>query len=173
MTTPPPAPTIHPMRRYLPAACAALLLVLVPAASSSAATAKVAVGNSSAGSILVDGHGKSLYRFGRDAGRKSTCNGACAQNWPPLLTTKAPKVGSGVSARKLGTTRRSDGKLQVTYAGHPLYNFIGDAARGDINGEGLNAFGGIWTLVAPNGAKIAPGASQSSPTPSPTPGFPY
>ena len=177
MTTPPPAPTIHPMRRYLPAACAALLLVLVPAASASAATAKVAVGNSSAGSILVDGHGKSLYRFGRDTGRKSTCNGACAQNWPPLLTTKAPKAGSGVSARKLGTTRRSDGKLQVTYAGHPLYNFIGDAARGDINGEGLNAFGGIWTLVAPNGAKIAPGASQSSPTPSPTPtpspGFPY
>jgi predicted lipoprotein with Yx(FWY)xxD motif len=171
------------MRRYLSAACAALLLVLVPVASASAVTAKVAVGNSSAGSILIDGHGKSLYRFGRDTGRKSTCNGACAQNWPPLLTTKTPKAGSGVSARKLGTTRRSDGKLQVTYAGHPLYNFVGDATRGDINGEGLNAFGGIWTLVAPSGAKIAPGASQSSPTPNPTPspspapspspGFPY
>ena len=148
--------------------------------SASAVTAKVAVGNSSAGSILVDGHGKSLYRFGRDTGRKSTCNGACAQNWPPLLTSKTPpKAGTGVSARKLGTTRRSDGKLQVTYAGHPLYNFVGDATRGDINGQGLNAFGGIWTLVAPSGAKISPGASQSSPAPSPTPppsptpGFPY
>ena len=96
------------MRRYLSAACAALLLVLVPVASASAVTAKVAVGNSSAGSILVDGHGKSLYRFGRDTGRKSTCNGACAQNWPPLLTSKTPKAGSGVSARKLGTTRRSE-----------------------------------------------------------------
>ena len=159
------------MRHYLSAAFAALLLVLVPVASASAASAKVAVGNSSDGSILVDGHGKSLYRFGRDTGRKSTCNGACAQNWPPLLTTRTPKAGSGVSARKLGTTRRSDGKLQVTYAGHPLYNFIGDATRGDINGEGLNAFGGIWTLVAPSGAKVAAGAS--SPTPSPSSGFPY
>ena len=61
----------------------------------------------------------------------------------------------------------------MTYAGHPLYNFVGDATRGDINGQGLNAFGGIWTLVAPSGAKIDPGASQSSPAPSPTPGFPY
>ena len=162
---------------------AGALLVLVPIASASAAPAKVAVGNSADGSVLIDGYGKSLYRFGRDTGRKSTCTGECAQNSPPLLTTSTPKAGSGVSARKLGTTRRSDGELQVTYAGRPLYDFIGDAARGDINGEGLNAFGGIWTLVAPSGAKIAPGTSQCSMTPSSTPspstipsaspGFPY
>ncbi len=168
------------MRRLLLAAFAALLLVLVPVASASAATAKVAVGNSSAGSILVDGHGKSLYMFGADHGRKSSCKGACAANWPPLLTTKPPKAGTGVSARKLGTTRRSDGKLQVTYAGHPLYGFVGDSARGDINGQGLDAFGGVWSLLTPSGAKVSgTGSPQPSPSPSPTPspspspGYPY
>ena len=143
------------MRPYLSAACAALLLILVPVASASAATAKVTVASTSDGSVLVDGHGKSLYRFGRDTGRTSKCSGACAQNWPPLLTTAKPKAAGGVSAGKLGMTRRSDGKLQVTYSGHPLYNFAGDSARGDVNGQGLNAFGGIWTLVARSGAKIA------------------
>jgi predicted lipoprotein with Yx(FWY)xxD motif len=165
------------MRRLLSAAFAALLLVLVPVATASAVTAKVAVGNSSAGSMLVEGHGKSLYMFGADHGRKSACSGPCATNWPPLLTTKPPKAGSGVSARKLSTTKRSDGKTQVTYAGHPLYRFIGDSARGDINGQGLNAFGGLWSLLAPSGSKISAtgssGMPQPSPSPSPSPGYPY
>jgi predicted lipoprotein with Yx(FWY)xxD motif len=165
------------MRRLLFAAFAALLLVLVPVASASASTAKVAVGNSADGSILVDGHGKSLYMFGADHGRKSSCKGACATNWPPLLTTKAPKAGAGVSARKLSTTKRSDGKTQVTYAGHPLYGFVGDGARGDINGQGLNAFGGLWSLLAPSGSKISAsgssGSPQPAPSPSPSPNYPY
>jgi predicted lipoprotein with Yx(FWY)xxD motif len=82
-----------------------LLLVLVPIASASAAPANVAVGSSADGSVLIDGHGKSLYRFGRDTGRKSTCNGERAQNWPPLLTTSTPKAGTsrpGSSARRAG-----------------------------------------------------------------------
>jgi predicted lipoprotein with Yx(FWY)xxD motif len=157
------------MRRLLSAAFVALLVVLVPAATASASTAKVAVGTSSAGSMLVDGHGKSLYMFGADHGRKSACSGPCAQNWPPLVTTKPPKAGAGASARKLGTIKRSDGKTQVTYAGHPLYGFIGDSAAGDINGQGLNAFGGLWSLLAPSGARIASGGSQPTPSPSPTP----
>ena len=159
------------MRRYLSAACAALLLVLVPVASASAVTAKVAVGNSSAGSILIDGHGKSLYRFGRDTGRKSTCNGACAQNWPPLLTTKTPKAGSGVSARKLGTTRRSDGKLQVTYAGHPLYTFVGDKRAGQTTGEGLRNFGADWYALAASGRKVDRSEGTTSSPPAPSSGY--
>jgi predicted lipoprotein with Yx(FWY)xxD motif len=165
------------MRRFLFAVSTALLIVLVPAAIASATTAKVSVGTSSAGSMLVDGHGKSLYMFGADHGsKKSACSGACAHNWPPLVSSKPPKAGSGVSARKLGTFKRADGKTQVTYAGHPLYRFIADQAAGDINGQGLNAFGGVWSLLTPSGAKIVAGGSPSptpAPTPSPSPGYPY
>jgi len=140
------------MRRYLSAACAALLLVLVPVASASAVTAKVAVGNSSAGSILIDGHGKSLYRFGRDTGRKSTCNGACAQNWPPLLTKGKPKASGSAKASKLGTTKRSDGTTQVTYGGWPVYTFVADKNKpGSTKGEGVDAFGAKWYVVAAKG----------------------
>lgn len=143
------------MRRYLSAACAALLLVLVPVASASAVTAKVAVGNSSAGSILIDGHGKSLYRFGRDTGRKSTCNGACAQNWPPLLTKGKPKASGSAKASKLGTTKRSDGTTQVTYGGWPVYTFVADKNKpGSTKGEGVDAFGAEWYVVGTNGKKI-------------------
>src|SRR4051794_32894321 len=137
-------------------------VLLVP--SALAATARVSSGSTSMGSVLVDGHGRSLYMFAPDTRKKSACSGACVQNWPPLTTTRDPKAGSGVSASKLDTIKRSDGKLQVTYSGHPLYRFIADGAAGDVNGQGINAFGGRWSLLTPSGHRVT-GSPGQTPAP--------
>jgi predicted lipoprotein with Yx(FWY)xxD motif len=106
------------------------------------------------GKILVDSRGRTLYLFKKDTRAKSRCSGSCAVNWPPLLATGRPRAGGGVKASKLATTRRSDGKTQVVYNGHPLYRFIADAKPGDTNGEGLTAFGARWFVVSPAGNEI-------------------
>ena len=84
----------------------------------------------------------------------STCTGACAQAWPPVTTSGAPKAKGGVKASLLSTTKRSDGSSQVTYAGHPLYYFVGDQSATDIRGEGLKNFGAGWYVLSPAGQKI-------------------
>jgi predicted lipoprotein with Yx(FWY)xxD motif len=128
-------------------------------APASAAAATVKTGTSSLGANLTDATGRALYLFEKDAGGKSACDGACAQGWPPLLTTGTPAGGAGASASLLGTVKRADGTLQVTYAGHPLYYFVGDTNPGDIKGEDVQAFGAGWYLVSPAGKKIEkPGA---------------
>jgi predicted lipoprotein with Yx(FWY)xxD motif len=106
------------------------------------------------GQLLVDSRGRTLYLFKKDTGGKSACSGSCAANWPPLLATGRPTAGTGVKASKLATTRRSDGKTQVVYNGHPLYRFIGDGMPGNTNGEGLTAFGARWFVVSPAGNEI-------------------
>ena len=80
----------------------------------------------SLGTFLVDAKGRTLYLWDADHGSKSSCGGACAQAWPPLTTTSTPKAGGKAKASLLGTTTRSDGSREVTYAGHPLYYFAGD-----------------------------------------------
>lgn len=106
------------------------------------------------GTILVDGEGKTLYLFERDTSPRSTCSGACAQNWPPVTTDGAPKAGDGATASMLGTSRRDDGSTQVTYGGHPLYYFAGDSSAGDTSGQGVDAFGAEWYVVGPTGDKV-------------------
>jgi predicted lipoprotein with Yx(FWY)xxD motif len=91
-------------------------------------------------------------RFKKDKNGKSACSGACAQNWPPLLTKGAPKAGAGAKASLLGTTKRSDGTTQVTYSGHPLYTFVADNGKpGSTKGQGVDAFGARWYVVAAKG----------------------
>jgi predicted lipoprotein with Yx(FWY)xxD motif len=107
------------------------------------------------GKILVDSRGRTLYLFKKDTRGMSRCSGSCAVNWPPLLATGRPLAGSGIKASKLGTTRRSEGKTQVVYNGHPLYRFIGDARPGNTNGQGLSAFGARWFVVSPAGNQIS------------------
>lgn len=112
------------------------------------------------GTLLVDGtKGKTLYMFMKDKKDKSSCTGACAANWPPYLTVGKPKAGPGAKQALLGTTKRSNGKLQVTYNHHPLYWFKFDKAAGQTNGEAVTAFGGSWYVVSPKGAKIVPASS--------------
>jgi predicted lipoprotein with Yx(FWY)xxD motif len=115
----------------------------------------LAVRSSRLGKILVDSRGRTVYLFKKDSGTKSACFGACAAAWPPLRTSRKPTVGGGVKASKVGTTRRSDGKRQVTYNGHPLYRFVGDTKAGDTNGEGLTAFGARWFALSPAGRERA------------------
>jgi predicted lipoprotein with Yx(FWY)xxD motif len=152
------------MRRFIP-----LIAVLAVAAcggststaSSSpsapaAATATVSVAvNAKLGQILVDGNGRTLYLFEADKGSSSTCYGACATYWPPLLTSGAPMAGAGANAPLLGTTKRSDGTTEVTYSGHPLYYVVTDHNPGDATGQAVNNFGAAWYVVGPDGNKIA------------------
>jgi predicted lipoprotein with Yx(FWY)xxD motif len=108
----------------------------------------------SLGTFLVGPDGKTLYLFEADTSSTSTCSGACAQTWPPLLTHGAPIAGSGARQSLLSTSKRADGTVQVVYNGHPLYSYSGDAAAGDTNGEGLNSFGAGWDVVSPAGNKV-------------------
>jgi predicted lipoprotein with Yx(FWY)xxD motif len=124
------------------------------APSSQSGSATITTRGSSLGQILVGGSGKSLYLFEADSAAQSTCSGACAQAWPPLTTKGAPKAAGGATASLIGTTPRSDGTTQVTYSGHPLYYFTGDAKAGDTNGEGSTAFGAGWDVLSPTGTKI-------------------
>jgi predicted lipoprotein with Yx(FWY)xxD motif len=81
-------------------------------------------------------------------------SGACAGFWPPLIASAKPLAGPGVQSRLLGTTRRPDGRLQVTYDHHPLYSFVKDVRKGDTKGEGLDAFGAEWYALSAGGAKV-------------------
>lgn len=107
------------------------------------------------GPYLTDSKGMSLYLFLRDAAGKSTCYDKCAEEWPPLLTKdKNVGAGSNVNAKMLGTVKRQDGSLQVTYNNHPLYYYHEDKKSGDVKGQDLKDFGAEWYLVKPNGKKM-------------------
>ena len=123
-------------------------------ASGNAATFGLA-NEGNLGKILVDSQGRSLYLFQKDAGTKSACTGACAAAWPPLRATGKPMVGTALSASKVGTTARSDGKPQITYNGHPLYLYSADQKPGDTNGQGLNLFGGGWFALSAAGNMVS------------------
>jgi predicted lipoprotein with Yx(FWY)xxD motif len=120
--------------------------------SSGAVTVKAA--SSPLGTILVDSEGKTLYLFEADSPNMSNCSGGCTAVWPPVTTSGKATAGAGVSAGMLGTAKRSDGSMEVTYAGHPLYWFEGDTKAGDTNGEGLTDFGGAWYAVSPAGKAV-------------------
>jgi predicted lipoprotein with Yx(FWY)xxD motif len=103
------------------------------------------------GRIIVDSKGFTLYDFHKDKGTTSSCYGACAQVWPPLTTEGKPQTGEGAMASKLGTTKRKDGTVQVTYAGHPLYTYTADTKPGDTTGNDIDSFGAEWYALLPSG----------------------
>jgi predicted lipoprotein with Yx(FWY)xxD motif len=138
------------------ATLAAAIFALHPPATHAAQAkgAVVSTAKTSLGRVIVKSNGHTLYMFGKDRNGKSACSGQCASFWPPLITSGKPRVTSGARAALIGTTRRTDGRLQVTYNHHPLYTFAKDTKAGQTNGEGVNAFGGVWDAVSPAGAKI-------------------
>jgi len=145
------------------AALAAASFALHPPATH-AAQAKAAVvstAKTSLGRIIVNSNGHTLYLFGKDRNGKSACSGQCAVFWPPLIMSGKPRVTAGAKASLIGTTRRADGRLQVTYNHHPLYTFVKDTKSGQTNGEGVNAFGASWAAISPAGARIE---KQSAPS---------
>ena len=143
---------------------AAAILALHPPATHAAQAkgAVVSTANTSLGRIIVSSNGRTLYLFGKDSNGKSACSGQCAAFWPPLITSGKPSVTGGAKASLIGTTRRADGRLQVTYNHHPLYTFVKDTKAGQTNGEGVNAFGATWDAMSPAGAKIM---KPSAPSP--------
>jgi predicted lipoprotein with Yx(FWY)xxD motif len=145
----------------------ALATALVHVGTSNAAPARgpvVSTATTGLGRTLVNAQGRTLYLFQGDKQGRSSCSGACATNWPPLIAAAKPVAGSGVKASLLGTTKRADGRMQVTYNHHPVYLFIKDAKKGQTSGEGLDAFGAHWYAISPAGAALK-NASNGSPPP--------
>lgn len=142
----------------------AVLAVTATALASMTSTGQVKARKTSLGMILVNSKGRTLYLFEKDKSGKSSCYGACAVNWPPYLTTAKPTAGTGIKASKLGTTKRTNGKLQVTYNKHPLYTFKYDTRAGATKGENVHAFGADWYAVSPKGVKVEPQSSSGGTT---------
>jgi predicted lipoprotein with Yx(FWY)xxD motif len=128
--------------------------VAVPASASATARSSVAVHASMYGRILFDGRGFALYAFTRDPRGRSTCAGACAEKWPPYIVSTRPAAGLGAKGALLGTIRRSDGRLQTTYAGRPLYYYIDDKKPGQILCQGVSLFGGLWLVERADGRVV-------------------
>jgi predicted lipoprotein with Yx(FWY)xxD motif len=133
-----------------------------PAAATTAASgttagiATVSVAKSSLGNILVAGpKQRTVYLFAADKGPSSTCSGACAEVWPPVITTASPKAAGGANTADLGTITRSDGTKQVTYKGHPLYYYVGDGTSGgETSGQAISSFGAPWYVLTPSGSEV-------------------
>jgi predicted lipoprotein with Yx(FWY)xxD motif len=147
--------------QLIPAAVAlatltALIFLLQPPAihAAQANGPVISTAKTSLGRILVASRGRTLYLFAKDRNGKSACAGKCATFWPPLIATGKPRAMGGAKASLLGTTKRADGRLQVTYNHQPLYRFVKDTKKGQTNGEELDAFGAEWYAVSPAGAKV-------------------
>jgi predicted lipoprotein with Yx(FWY)xxD motif len=121
---------------------------------SSGKGTRVKVMSSRYGRMLFDGNGRALYLFTRERTSRSRCYGDCAKAWPPFFTKGKPKARSGVKSSLLGTTRRRDGRLQVTYGGHPLYYYVTDRKPGQVTCQDVAEFGGTWLVVSPSGRAI-------------------
>jgi predicted lipoprotein with Yx(FWY)xxD motif len=132
-----------------------------PSSASSSSPAAAAAGTVKTATIagatvLTNSKGFTLYSFAPDTSTTSKCNGTCAQNWPPVT---GPVTAAGVTGT-FGTITRSDGSVQATFDGHPLYTFVGDTAPGQAKGNGLNAAGGLWHEITTSG--IAGGSSSGA-----------
>ena len=137
------------------AAIALAVLALAPAAMSRGSAAPtLTVKSSSFGRVLFDGRGYVLYAFTRDVNGRSACYGACAKAWPVYCVKGTPRAGNGIKRSLLGTTKRRDGRRQVTYAGRPLYYYVGDTKAGQIRCQNAVEFGGTWLIVRPSGKLV-------------------
>jgi len=141
-----------PVVSFLTAIAAVVFGVSVATASSGQAVPATAGGTAmlrtttiGGVSVLTNSSGRTLYWFAPDTPSKSACYGTCAAYWPPVIGN--PAAGPGVTLSKIATIARTDGTIQVTYAGHPLYTYIGDTAPGQANGNDINLNGGFWHEV--------------------------
>jgi predicted lipoprotein with Yx(FWY)xxD motif len=130
--------------------------------------ATVSLRKTKLGPILVNSRGHTLYLFAKDRNGRSACSGSCARFWPPLLSRRKPTGGPGVKASLLGTTRRSNGSVQVTYNRHPLYTFALDKRAGQTSGEGSINFGAKWWAVSAKGTAVVKAPTTTTTTTSTT-----
>jgi predicted lipoprotein with Yx(FWY)xxD motif len=123
--------------------------------ASADARATLTVQSTRFGSILFDGRGRALYAFTRDRrGGSSRCYGACARAWPVYFASGRLLAGKGVKRSLIGTTRRRDGRRQVTYNGRPLYYYVGDKSPGQVLCQDVDEFGGTWLVMRPSGVLV-------------------
>lgn len=138
------------MRLLLVLLLAAGLWAATTAGPAMAAGTRVTVSGSAYGQIVWGPKKQAVYVFERDGRSLSRCYGQCARLWPPVYTKGKPVAGSGARASLLGTTRRKDGRRQVTYAGRPLYYYANEG-RNEVLCHNVNLNGGLWWVVGPNG----------------------
>lgn len=131
------------------------------AGTSTGGSAKVRLATTSAGKVLVDPNGMTMYAFAKDTLGHSNCTGSCASYWPPVPGSTATHTASGLTAR-FGTIKRSDGSSQLTVDGYPMYTYAGDSAAGQANGQGQNLSGGVWWVVAGDGSWVKGTGGSSS-----------
>jgi predicted lipoprotein with Yx(FWY)xxD motif len=134
-------------------AAVALLVTGAPMAAEQSGPT-LTVHASAYGKVLFDGRGFVLYAFTKDSGRRSACSGACAKAWPPYVVRGRVRAAAGVKTALLGTIRRSNGASQVTYAGRPLYFYVGDRRPRQIRCQNVSEFGGLWLVVRPSGKLV-------------------
>lgn len=151
---------------------AAAAITQQSSASSSATAGRVTLHKTKIGDVLATSSGRTLYLFMKDKHHTSACYGQCAKYWPPLMKKGSLHAGAGVKSKLLGTTKRKNGKTQVTYKGHPLYLFKLDHGSGQVAGQRQNFFGGIWYAVSSSGSanKKAPPAGGGTTTSTTTTG---
>jgi predicted lipoprotein with Yx(FWY)xxD motif len=113
---------------------------------------EIVLGDSEYGSMLFDSRKQAIYIFENDPKGKSVCDGECAEAWPPVFTDGEPRAGKGVKQSLLGTVKRRDGKLQVTYAGKPLY-FYDHEGPGEVKCHNVDLNGGLWWVVGADGKR--------------------
>jgi predicted lipoprotein with Yx(FWY)xxD motif len=106
------------------------------------------------GQVLFGPGDGAIYYFDKEQGSRSECYGACAEAWPPVLTKGEPEAAAGVKQGLLGTTERTDGTTQVTYAGHPLYYYAHEGP-GEVTCHDVDEFGGLWLAVEPSGEAVS------------------
>jgi len=135
-----------------------------PQAGAGGGASGLHVASTTLGRVLVDASGRTVYLLSADGRNLSTCSSSCLQFWPAVT----PGSHAGFTAR-VGSTATPSGPMTATVAGHPVYTFAEDHAAGDVNGEGLQEFGGTWYAVSPSGSPVQPGGSSSSSAPSPAP----
>jgi predicted lipoprotein with Yx(FWY)xxD motif len=115
---------------------------------------KLKVTQSDYGRILASGSDRALYLFTADRSKESNCSGDCATAWPPYIVKAKPSAGPGTRAARIGVTRRGDGRMQATYAGHPVYFYEGDNEPGEVLCQAVNEFGGYWYVLRASGKAV-------------------
>jgi predicted lipoprotein with Yx(FWY)xxD motif len=134
------------------------------AGSATTSNATIALRSTKLGKVLVSSKGHTLYLFRKDTSGRSACSSSCAAYWPPLVASGRPTAGAGVKASLIGTTKRSDGRRQVTYNKHPLYTYAFDTKAGQVNGEGNSKFGAKWYAVSASGAAVVKSTTTTTTT---------
>jgi predicted lipoprotein with Yx(FWY)xxD motif len=157
------------VRRVLPLALLAAIGAGVAVAATGTHTGTVNTAATKYGTVLVSSNGRTLYHLTAEKRGKIACAGACAKAWPPLTIKKGskPTAGTGIKQAKLGTIKRPDGTIQVTYSGYALYRYGDDKKKGDAKGQDENH---VWFSIAPTGALVKTAATQPATTTTSTTG---